>query len=177
MTSKLLCLPGSSDSRHTQLTESCCLPPDYGGRVRAAQTSNQCHTPDISSHRSTHWEQLGEHTAWSPGGKSMLTPIPFTNPGAKWGTWPMVCVLALSEALPSSAMTLGSRHIRSLRTSWETSLKTDLEGAEASHTPVRTLSCRGHRGLFLFDYHPRVPRRAQVIEGSGGMDAQGRRRR
>lgn len=106
----------------------------------------------------------------------MLILIPFTNLGAKWGTWLMVCVLSLSGAPPSSAMALGSRHIRGSEDILGNQPKTDLEGAEARHTPTRTLSCRAHRGLFLFDYHSRVPRQTQAIEASGGMGAQGRRR-
>lgn len=46
--------------------------------------------------------------------------------------------------------------------------KSDHEG-EARYTPTRTLRCRGHRGLFLLDYHPRVCRQTQAIEASHGV--------
>lgn len=173
LTSSLLYLPKSSVSSHTQLKMSCCLPPDKGGHVRAVQTSNQCLIPGISSHTGACRAQLGVRTAWSPGGKGMLTPAPFTNLGAKWGTWLMVCVLVLSRAPPSPAMALGSRHIHGMGTSWETSLRQTLKEQKPGTLQPVPSPAGEHRGLFLFDYRPRVPRQTQATEPCGQVHRAG----
>lgn len=123
---------------------SCCLPPDEGGRVRAAQTSNQCLTPDISSHTGARSKGTirGAH-CMEPRGERACSLLPHsTNLGAKWGAWLMVCVLALSRAPPSPAMALGSRHIHGIRTSWETSLQQTLKEQKlGTLQPVVTEDC------------------------------------
>lgn len=104
----------------------------------------------------------------------MLTLVPFTNLGAKWGTrlidgW----FVSLHSPKPRPLLAQGSRHVDALGKQ----LETDLEGAGARYTPPRATFCREDRGLFLLNSHVRVPRKPrqshQATEASGGTHRSG----